>query len=195
MSLAVISTRPSCMSFGCTNLISSIMSRCLSSTAHTSPSKSLRVTSLYFCVIVYSFKIHSYASAQRPQPSEGESQFKVTKVQIVCNCPEVTGFMPLKLRVCFTVRELNHPNRDGISPTFDRCSHLPDAKKLTPDVRKVRWLARAAFAAPRGSNGDTNRPAVIRSQSLLPPAYIQVPLANGGSRYHRDQHRLWIGRA
>src|SRR5689334_19071961 len=48
MSFPVILTLPSCMSFGCTKTISSIMSRWLSSVAHTRPSKSLRVTSLYF---------------------------------------------------------------------------------------------------------------------------------------------------
>src|SRR5690242_6943281 len=48
MSFPVTSTSPSWTSLGCTNLISSIMSRCFNSTAHTKPSKSLRVTSRYF---------------------------------------------------------------------------------------------------------------------------------------------------
>ena len=45
-SRAETSVLPSCMSFGCTNLMSSTRCRCLRSTAQTKPSKSLRVTSL-----------------------------------------------------------------------------------------------------------------------------------------------------
>src|SRR3954469_11718771 len=43
MSRPVISTLPSCMSFGWTNLMSSSMSSSFRSAAQTSPSKSLRV--------------------------------------------------------------------------------------------------------------------------------------------------------
>ena len=49
MSRSVTSTTPSCTSLGCTKVISSIMPSSCSRTAHTSPSKSLRVTSRY-CV-------------------------------------------------------------------------------------------------------------------------------------------------
>ena len=45
MSRSVIGTTPSCMSFGWTKLMSSMRSSSLSRTAHTNPSKSLRVTS------------------------------------------------------------------------------------------------------------------------------------------------------
>ncbi|CSD30461.1 Uncharacterised protein [Vibrio cholerae] len=47
MSRSVIGTLPSCISFGWTNWMSSISSILLSKTAHTKPSKSLRVTNRY----------------------------------------------------------------------------------------------------------------------------------------------------
>src|SRR5260221_5188989 len=53
MSRSVTLTRPSCMSFGWTNLISSMSSSSLSSTAQTSPSKSLRVTKRNFCFAIF----------------------------------------------------------------------------------------------------------------------------------------------
>src|ERR1700736_5775576 len=48
MSFSVTFTFPSCTSFGCTNWMDSSMPSSFSRMAHTSPSKSLRVKSLYF---------------------------------------------------------------------------------------------------------------------------------------------------
>src|SRR4051794_4832248 len=48
MSLSVTSTLPSCTSLGCTNWMDSSMPFCCRRMAHTKPSKSLRVRSLYF---------------------------------------------------------------------------------------------------------------------------------------------------
>src|SRR5436190_11980393 len=53
MSRPVISTLPSCMSLGWTNLMSSSMSSSFRSAAQTRPSKSLRVNSLYLSGIVF----------------------------------------------------------------------------------------------------------------------------------------------
>src|SRR5689334_10866057 len=56
MSRSVIGTLPSCMSFGWTNLISSMRSSFFRRTAQTRPSKSLLVTSRYFFSMVHELR-------------------------------------------------------------------------------------------------------------------------------------------